>query len=286
MARREVERGVLGGGMAYLKLGSGEPVLVAAGLSPDHHLPRGLGLWAQVRQLRPLARQRTVWWVNRRHGLDPYASMADIADDYARVLSANFDGPVDVVGISTGGSVALQLTIDHPELVRRLVLVASGSRLGTWGRRAQQELAVEIRANHPRAAAARASGMAGATYSSRAALGAGGWLLAPTHFALRSPQDILATLQAEDRFDVSDRLGEIGIPVLVVGGGRDPIYENGRVFIQTAARIAGARLILYPEKGHLGVLGGRVIGRDALAFLDERMPGPPPRPDKFAIPPG
>ncbi|MGV8965814.1 MAG: alpha/beta fold hydrolase [Cellulomonas sp.] len=283
MVERAVEHGVLGLGMAYLKLGSGEPLVVAAGLSPNHQPPSGLGLLSQLRQLRPLARERTVWWVNRRPGLAPNASMADIAADYARALRATFDGPVDVVGISTGGSVALQLTVDHPELVRRLVLVASGSRLGTWGRRAQQELAEEIRANHPRAAAARASSMAGATPASGAVLGVGGWLLGPAHFAIAAPQDILATLHAEDGFDVGARLGEIGVPVLVVGGGRDRIYENGRVFIQTADRIAGARLILYRHKGHLGVLSGRVIGRDALSFLDEGTPGPA-RPGRFVKP--
>jgi acetyl esterase/lipase len=71
--------------------------------------------------------------------------------------------------------------------------------------------------------------------------------------------------------------------VLVIGGERDLIYENGRVFTQTAAQIVGARLILYPGKGHLGVLGGKAMGRAALAFLAEGTPGTP-RGGQFAAP--
>jgi pimeloyl-ACP methyl ester carboxylesterase len=85
---------------------------MAVALTADHRPPHGSDLRFELKQLRPLARQRTVWWVNRRQGLEPNVSMADIADDYAEVLRTTFDDPVDVMGISTGGSVALQLTVD------------------------------------------------------------------------------------------------------------------------------------------------------------------------------
>ncbi|MEV4899445.1 LuxR C-terminal-related transcriptional regulator, partial [Nonomuraea sp. NPDC055795] len=35
-----------------------------------------------------------------------------------------FGGPVDVLGMSSGGSLALQLAADHPEAVRRVVRVS------------------------------------------------------------------------------------------------------------------------------------------------------------------
>ena len=38
---------------------------------------------------------------------------------------------VDVVGTSTGGSIAQQLAADHPETVRRLALLSTACRLGT-----------------------------------------------------------------------------------------------------------------------------------------------------------
>lgn len=49
----------------------------------------------------------------------------DLADEVAEFLRADFaaDGPVDVVGHSMGGKVAMALALRHPDLVRRLVVV-------------------------------------------------------------------------------------------------------------------------------------------------------------------
>ena len=67
--------------------------------------------------------------------------MADIAADYARAIEDEFGEPVALHGTSTGGSVALQLAIDHPDLVRRLVLASSACRLSPLGRQVQAEVA-------------------------------------------------------------------------------------------------------------------------------------------------
>jgi hypothetical protein len=89
----QVEEGVLGRGLAYFKVGSGAPLVFAPGLSPDHHRPRGMNLHVQLQQLWLLAANRTVWWINRRQGLAPRASMVDIADDYADALRTTFSAP-------------------------------------------------------------------------------------------------------------------------------------------------------------------------------------------------
>jgi pimeloyl-ACP methyl ester carboxylesterase len=46
-----------------------------------------------------------------------------LAVDLAAWLAGVTDGPVDLLGHSMGGRVALQVTLDHPELVRSLVLM-------------------------------------------------------------------------------------------------------------------------------------------------------------------
>jgi pimeloyl-ACP methyl ester carboxylesterase len=260
MAPDAVEAGTLGSGLPYLKFGSGPLLVVAAGLSSDHRVPRGFGLRFE------LAANRTIWWLNRREGLEQDVTMADIADDYADVLRPTFDGPVDVMGISTGGSVALQLTIDHPELVSRLVLAGSGCRLGTSGKRVQLRLAELARAGRQRAAAAEILDPGSGPVWSRALLRGGAWLLGSAAFSIREPSDLVATIEAEDSFDVTDRLGEIRVPTLIVGGARDAFYDDGRILAETAAGIRGARLILYPHRGHMSATGRRAR-RDIAEFL-------------------
>jgi 3-oxoadipate enol-lactonase len=55
--------------------------------------------------------------------------IAEMSADFAALLEHLQTGPVHVVGISMGGTHALQLAISHPELVRKLVLVNTFSRL-------------------------------------------------------------------------------------------------------------------------------------------------------------
>src|SRR5690606_25338059 len=116
------------------------------GLSPRHEIPTGwdrrLALWAA----RPLMSQFTVYWVNRKRGLRPGMSMSDIAGHLASAVEHDIGQPVFLHGTSTGGSVALQLAVDRPELVRRLVVVASAYRLGPHGRQLQAQMAETIRA--------------------------------------------------------------------------------------------------------------------------------------------
>ena len=128
-------QGTLGDGLPYLRAGTGDPLVYLPGITPHHHVPQGMERRAQMALLKPFLGGRQVWWINRRVGLAAGTTMADLARDYARVLADVFDHPVDVLGISTGGSVALQLAADHPHLVRRLVVVAGAYRLGPGGSR-------------------------------------------------------------------------------------------------------------------------------------------------------
>ena len=257
-------------GMACMRLGSGAPLVLLPGLSSDHRAPKGFDRKAQLGAMAPYAARREVWWVNRPAGLAAGTTIADLARAYATALRARFDVPVDVMGTSTGGSIALQLAADHPDVVRRLVLISSAHRLGP-GRRVQRDAAAEVRAGRPRRAMA---GLAAATAAhgwSRRLLWVAGWLLEP---AMRgrghdghSYDDMLIVIDAEDRFDLSDRLADIRCPVLVVGGGRDGFYSPD-LFAKTADGVANGRLALYPGVGHVGVMRIKQLPGDVLDFLD------------------
>jgi pimeloyl-ACP methyl ester carboxylesterase len=254
------------GGLPYLSFGSGPPLVVLAGITPNHEPPQGADRRFQVRPLLPIASARRVWWVNRRPGLDPDATMSDIAADFAKAMLLRFDEPVDVLGQSTGGSVALQLAADHPAVVRRLVVVSAAYRLSDEGREAQLRVADDVLDGRERAASAELMRMLGGTARSRRLLAGLGWLLGPTFFA-HATADLITTIRAEDAFDLRDRLADIVAPTLVIGGERDAFYSP-ELFRQTAEGIPRAQLSLYPGRGHLATTSDSRYLPDVLSFLD------------------
>jgi hypothetical protein len=63
----------------YLKIGQGPPLVMVPGLTPEHDVPRGWQRRMALASARPLARDFTVYVVNRKRGLQPGESMSDIA---------------------------------------------------------------------------------------------------------------------------------------------------------------------------------------------------------------
>ena len=60
-------------------------------------------------------------------GAQPHDPAIRGIDDLRRLVTARMDGPVDLVAQSMGGVIAAQIALEHPGLVRRLVLcVTSG----------------------------------------------------------------------------------------------------------------------------------------------------------------
>ena len=137
----QVEEGTFGNGVPYLRTGHGPVLLVAAGLTTEHASPKGTARRASLTWAEPFAHHFTVYLVNRRPGLPAGTSMADLAADYAAVIEDDLGEPVLLHGTSTGGSVALQLAVDRPTLVRRLVVAAAACRLSPQGRSVMAEVA-------------------------------------------------------------------------------------------------------------------------------------------------
>jgi pimeloyl-ACP methyl ester carboxylesterase len=265
----DVREGRLKGILPCLSFGEGPTLVVLPGLGMTNANPRGIQRWGELRLLAPLARAFTVYRVGRRVGLEPGTTMADLVNDYAEALEDEFGEPVDVLGISTGGSVALQLAIDRPSLVRRLVVAGAAFRLSERGRAFQRRTA-ELSAAGDRRGLARMQAP-DVTDSRLGRRIAGGllWLAGPLFIRREwDPSDMIATIEAEDAFDVGERLGEISTPTLVIGGGRDRFYP-AELFRETARRIPGARLIIYEERAHGGTFADRRFGKDVVAFLKE-----------------
>lgn len=265
MVTPAVDEGSLGPGLPYLRVGKGPPLVMATGLSPEHANPTGLWRRASLFAAEPFAQHFTVYLVNRRRGLPSGATMSDIAADYADAIRSDIEQPVLLHGSSTGGSVALQLALDHPEIVRRLVLGPAAYRLSDRGRRAQAELARHTRAGHPRAGGAALMRLLAPGPALRAPASGAGWL-AGSLMGTEDLTDMLRTIAAEDAFDVEPRLGELRAPTLVLGGTSDPFYTED-LFRRTAAGVPDGRLHLFPGKGHLYAATHPVSTAMALGFF-------------------
>jgi pimeloyl-ACP methyl ester carboxylesterase len=198
-------------------------------------------------------------------------SIRDQADDVAKFLEVLGIERTFVVGISMGGFISLEFTLNYPQLVEKLVLVStSGGGLThvpasprIWGvmlRRGQGEVGE----------------MARVVYSQ---------IMAPG-FAASHPE-VMDTIIKIARYrpmsrevyarqfraclthNAAGRLNQIAIPTLVIHGDKDPLVPlpNGR---RLANKINGAKFIIYPDVGHIPIIERKAeFNRDVLNFLKD-----------------
>lgn len=256
--------GFLRDDVPYLKVGSGPPLVMIPGLSPDNDVPRGWQRRMLLGTVRPLAGDFSVYVVSAKRGLEPGESMSDIAGHLADAIEHDLGQPVFLLGRSTGGSMALQLAVDRPDLVRRLVLVAAAYRLGPRGRELQGELARHVRAGRSR------EGWASALTASlprplRGPARPLSWLAAGS-MVTADPTDLMVTLDAEDAFDVRADLPSVTAPTLVIGGSKDVVYPE-ELFRDTAAGVPDGRVHIFRGWGHLRTGSSSATAHLALGFL-------------------
>src|SRR5262245_29988970 len=234
----------------YDEHGSGQPLLLIPGL--------GASRFAWWKQIDPLSRRyRVISFDNRDagdsgHATEPY-SIGELAEDAAQTLAALNLGPTHVMGWSMGTFIAQELTIRHPDLVNRLILVA-----GTAGGPAQERPAPEIAAMLRRIESEPIETRVRRTYP----------LLAGPDYMRQHPEDLdrIVWSQSEKPMSfvcyqrqlgavmswhgVAHRLCRVPAPTRVIPGHLEPVipYPNGQ-FI--AGQIPGAVLSTYAGVGHL-----------------------------------
>lgn len=192
-----------------------------------------------------------------------------IADGVAKVLRDRGLGPVAIEAESGGGRISLWLSVDHPELVDRLVLAAVASETPPGS-----PMADRMR----RWIDLAESGDWGTFFANMAQLMKAGTEVESPAFAAASrlqprpatPERFIGELRAtlDPSSFVTDRLGEIGVPVLVLAGELDQVVPLASTEL-VAERIPGAHLITDPECGH--TVRSSFRGYDALveSFLVE-----------------
>jgi pimeloyl-ACP methyl ester carboxylesterase len=266
----EPATGYFRSGLPYSRSGSEPRILVIfEGLGFENKpMPRSMatGFYGFLEE------DYTTYRVTRKPGLPRGYSLQNMSDDYAAMIREEFGGPVDVIGVSTGGSIAQHFAADHPDLVRRLVLHSTAHTLGKTGKEVQRRVGELAQQGHRREASTTMLSLilpptGVKRYVSRLAVWIAGFLLAL--LLPKNLSDLVITIEAEDRHHFKDRLPEITAPTLVVAGDKDPFY-SATLFRETAEGIPHATLILYPGMGHPA--SGKHFRQDVLTFLKGEGP--------------
>jgi pimeloyl-ACP methyl ester carboxylesterase len=113
----------------YEVFGEGEPIVVLAGGLMD------IGSMSHV--IAPLARNRQVIGIDLEgHGRTPLRNSAMShernGDDVAAVLRHLRIAKADVAGYSHGGDAALRMAIQHPDMVRNLIVISTPAASDGW----------------------------------------------------------------------------------------------------------------------------------------------------------
>ncbi|HXC55381.1 MAG TPA: alpha/beta hydrolase [Rhizomicrobium sp.] len=251
----------------YERAGAGPPLLFISGSGGDLRMKPNVFDGPLSRHFDLLAYdQRGLGQTSKPDA--PY-TMADYADDAARLLDRIGWPSAKVLGVSFGGMVAQELVLRHPARVERLVLACTspgGAGGASYPFHQIEHMGREERARHmiPINDTRRDAAWQAANPEQYAQFVA---------FAANDPyadepgraMGYSRQLAARAALDTYDRLGEIACPVLIAAGRFDGIALPATQE-KMAARIKGAQLRFF-DGGHLFMIQDRAAFPAMIEFL-------------------
>ncbi|MEM9386204.1 MAG: alpha/beta hydrolase [Pseudomonadota bacterium] len=272
--------GMTPSGLEYLRLqGAAAPTLVYfPGLIDATFSPKEL-IKRRQRLFGPWAASRTVYLLSRRRPIPEGWAMEQMAADYAQAVGwiieqeGVVEGRIDIAGASFGGCVAMQFALDHPHLVRRLVLQQCAAR----GDPAKQEEARRWMAQLDRGEyLAFARAVVHQSYPQRPrwfndVLACTTWPAVRVHLRRRCT-DLARSLRAIDGYDVMERLRTVRTPTLVMAGALDELVPL-TLARETARQLSHAQLHVFERGSHsVQVEHTQNYARVLADFLDSAAP--------------
>jgi pimeloyl-ACP methyl ester carboxylesterase len=190
-----------------------------------------------------------------------------MAKDYAQTIRKEFQGPVIIMGASTGGQIAQYLAADHPDIIQKLVIISAAYRVSERGAEIEQKAADYFKQGKYSKSLASILDL---LFTSRIKRGIAKFftrLLGKFFMGkIEYPNDFLIEIRGDIEMNFKDRLGEIRTPTLIISGDMDIDYPAEYVR-ETAEGILNAKLILYEGYGH-GLAGKwDLIKNDIIEFL-------------------
>ena len=233
--------------MYYVSFGRGEtPLVLLPGLSDGLATVKGKALLLAA-PYRAFFENYTVCMFSRRNELPDGFSIRDMAADQAEAMRTLGLTDACVVGVSQGGMIAQYLAIDHPELVRKLVIAVSAPQCTDVAREfVMGQIGFAERGDHKGLMIDAAEKSYSERYLKKYRR------LYPVIGQIGRPKDyrrFLVNARAILAFDAAEELSKIACPTLILGGADDRIVgvEASR---ELHERIAGSELTIYPDLGH------------------------------------
>jgi 3-oxoadipate enol-lactonase len=231
-------------GLHYEVAGRGDPVVLIHAFQTD------LREWNEIAPA--LARtHRVIRYDVRGHGQSAGAdSSYSNADDLLDLLRGLGVARADLVGLSMGSTIALELALAHPEMARRIVMISPGvpgigrADMLPWMtpiiaavQARDTARAAELWWQSPYFAGVRERGRAGEAY----------------HVVVRDNGKVWTgnpSVQRRPDPPAGRRLGEVKAPMLVIVGALDGSASraHGDTLV---AHVRGARLVTIPGAGHM-----------------------------------
>lgn len=248
--------------MYYESHGSGQPLILLHG---------GAGSTGMFDPILPILGQgrRVVAADLQAHGrtadIDRPLRYELFGDDLAALAGYLKLGRVDLMGYSLGAGAALRATIQHPEIVRKLVVVSTPFRRDGWF----PEVKEAMSRGSPEDAEMMKQSPMYANYAK----------IAPR------PQDwqvLFAKLGEMLRrdYDWSEEVRKIGSPTMVIAGDSDSVRPDHAVEFYKllgggmadagwdGSKISKARLAILPGTTHYNIFMSAALAATAKAFLD------------------
>jgi pimeloyl-ACP methyl ester carboxylesterase len=181
----------------------------------------------------------------------------EMADDAVAFIRALGHEQVDLLGFSLGGGVAQVITLEHPELVRRVILAGTGpaggggiEKINRIAAAAYTKAALTLRDprnylffnRNPQGKRAATDYMARLKERTKDR---------DKRISLQARRAQLRAIRAAGLQEPHD-LGKISQPVFVANGDNDVMVASSHS-ADLARRIPNAKLTIYPDSGHGGV---------------------------------
>ncbi len=226
-------------------------VLVDAGFQVTVFDNRDIGLSTEFDWQPPTQTKAVLSALAKRPPKAGYL-LTDMAADAAGLLDALGIEAAHVVGMSMGGMIAQQLTIDHPTRVRSLTSIMSHPGDGKSGRIAGRTLAAMARMPIPTLETAVQRSIdsfllfAGPHFDPEVHRERSEASVARSFRPKGTARQTAAIMASPDR---TPGLREVAVPTLVIHGMVDTLVKPSGG-IATAAAVPHSRLVMYPDMGH------------------------------------